>query len=167
MTKKILTIASSALLLAVAALHALSWIWAYQTKSIMVSIISELDLNDSELIRDRNGWIFRKFPKEPIQAEIGLLKLKDGTIIKYAFQSHHLNKHDSISIFQVNHEVKLVLGYFGCEMSFGQRRQFDNLTQLYEFLSKVNGMRVYKNLNIRRMDQTGKNMRFYVNAVQA
>ncbi|WP_027360602.1 hypothetical protein [Desulforegula conservatrix] len=140
MIKRIL-IVISIVFIAFVAIFSPRLIWEYQTKSILEGLLSSININDFDLTEGGNDGIKKKFFETPIESEVGIIRLKDGSIVKYAFQSHHLNQYDSISFFQFKDEVKIVFGYFCCEVMFGENQHFANWNQLVEFLSTIDGQK--------------------------
>jgi hypothetical protein len=70
---------------------------------------------------ETNQWFSSLYEtNSPLPVERGIVRLADGTILYFAFLSHHLAKdHDSHTVFTGSNYHRNVTGYFCCEVDFG------------------------------------------------
>jgi hypothetical protein len=74
--------------------------------------------------------------------EHGIIALKNGEIVKFAFISHHTSKDsNSHSYFEGNKYKRYVRGWFCCEVEFGSEKQPKDSSELDAILSKYDGIR--------------------------
>lgn len=84
------------------------------------------------------SWIFKDYAGI---YEKGILRLQDGTIVKFSFISHHVsNDHESHSYFSAPHFSKHVTGWFCCEVDFDKQQQPKDLKELDSILSGHDGV---------------------------
>jgi hypothetical protein len=79
----------------------------------------------------------------PVFSEIerGIVALKDGEIIRFAFISHHASKdRNSHSYFQGDKYKRYIRGWFCCEVKFGREKQPKDIAELNSLLSKYDGV---------------------------
>jgi hypothetical protein len=70
----------------------------------------------------------------------GILKLKDGTLLRFAFLSHHVaDDHESHTVFKSNGYARYMKGYFCCEVEFGSLKQPDNITEFDKLIRELDG----------------------------
>jgi hypothetical protein len=75
------------------------------------------------------------------EIERGILVLKNGEIVRFAFISHHVSKDgNSHSYFQGNKYRKYVTGWFCCEVEFFRQQQPKDIAELDFLLSKYDGV---------------------------
>lgn len=74
------------------------------------------------------------------EIERGVVLLKNGELIRFAFISHHVSRDKSShAYFQGEKYRKFVRGYFCCEVAFESNTQPQNVDELDILLSKVDG----------------------------
>jgi len=77
---------------------------------------------------------------ENARIERGIVQLKDGELVHFAFISHHLTTDQkSYSIFKTKDYTKYVTGYFCCEVEFGSMDQPANLKAFDKILNEIDG----------------------------
>ncbi len=75
------------------------------------------------------------------EIERGILALRNGEIVRYAFISHHVSKDgNSHSYFKGTKYRRYVTGSFCCEVEFFQEKQPENTAELDSLLSKYDGV---------------------------
>lgn len=73
--------------------------------------------------------------------EHGIIALKNGEVVKFAFISHHTSKdRNSHSYFEGSKYKKYVRGWFCCEVEFGAEKQPKDTAELDALLSKYDGV---------------------------
>jgi hypothetical protein len=101
------------------------------TSDELAQMVNTLNTNTEE-------WIMIVFEKEPI--ERGIVRLKDGEIVRFAFLSHHLTKdHESHTVFENATYQRHVTGYFCCEVDF-RTKQPENIKEFDKLLSSIDGL---------------------------
>lgn len=88
-----------------------------------------------------NQWIGVLYETNaPLPAERGLVRLGDGTVLHFAFLSHHLAKdHDSHTVFTGSNYLRNVTGYFCCEVDFANITRPENRTAFDRLLDELDG----------------------------
>jgi hypothetical protein len=88
-----------------------------------------------------NEWVGALFETNaPLPVERGIVRLADGTILRFAFLSHHLTKdHESHTVFAGSNYLRNVSGYFCCEVEFGNLKAPRDLKAFDRFLDEVDG----------------------------
>jgi len=71
----------------------------------------------------------------------GILRLRDGSLVRFAFLSHHMTDDIGDSVFVSENYYRYVKGWFCCEIEFGEQEQFGNLKELDRFLKKHSGIK--------------------------
>jgi hypothetical protein len=85
-------------------------------------------------------WYYADYKRDSI-FENGIIRLHDGTIVTFAFISHHTSKdHQSYSYFKSSGYSKFVKGWFCCEVEFGDTKQPKDIFQLNDILCKYDGV---------------------------
>ena len=93
----------------------------------------------AEISTTTNGWL-TMLHETNSPVERGLVRLADGTILHFAFLSHHLAKdHDSHTVFTGSTYHRNITGYFCCEVDFGDLKAPENQTAFDRFLDGVDG----------------------------
>jgi hypothetical protein len=77
----------------------------------------------------------------PDGTEVGVVQLKDGSIAKYWFRSHHLSQDKGGTIFALSDDSRRFMsGYFCCEVQLPEE-QLASLADLRAFISAADGQR--------------------------
>jgi hypothetical protein len=90
-----------------------------------------------ELSAGANNYIRRT--TLPDSTETGIIRLSDGSEVKYWFRSHHLSDDLGTSKFRFpDGSERTISGYFCCEVMFSQE-EFRSSADLDSFLTKIDG----------------------------
>jgi hypothetical protein len=130
------------LTVAVIALGGAGSYWAMYVApfSKLKEISRSYDPSAMSLKSDRNDYLSFAVTTENVQ--VGLIKLSDGTAVKFWFLSHHVNNGVSLAIFRFPDGTEATMeGYFCCGLEFvgDQPRTAE---ELRFFIKKHDGMPV-------------------------
>ena len=99
---------------------------------------SEIALLNQRIDKEKKCWWDSFYDDSESKIQRGIIRLKNGTIIRFAFISHHLTTDgQSYSYFVTGNYSKYVTGWFCCEMEFGSTEQPENLSQFNDLLNKI------------------------------
>jgi hypothetical protein len=130
------------LVVAVVALAAAGLYWTKYIApySKLKEISRSYDPLRMSLKSDRNDYVSFAVTAENVQ--VGLIKLSDGSTVKFWFLSHHVNHGVSLAIFRFPDGAEVTMeGYFCCGLEFVEQ-QPRTADELRSFIKKHDGMPV-------------------------
>ena len=111
------------------------------TKSAKSITSAEMTHMLTDLTMTSNEWVGAIVETNyDFPCERGVVRLADGSILQFAFVSHHLAKDQcSHTVFVGTNYHRNVTGYFCCEVEFGDLKCPKDLKTFDHFLDEIDG----------------------------